>query len=155
MATIETIPLIMVFVFMLCYEFGVFGIIHTGIMQSISSRAYAFETFRNRTNLVYFRDELPSDLRQFKAMGNRVHGIASELRDDQVDPQDGIASERPLRMGIPMDPDVQSRQDLQRHNEKIFDQALVGPQKRNTSVDVSPVWIQVHYGICLDARCGG
>ncbi len=159
MATIETIPLIMVFVFMLCYEFGVFGVIHTGIMQSISARAYAFEIFRNRTNVVYFRDTLDRNTGQptggqFRKIGNRTHNIASEQRTS-ADTDDGIASERPLRVGIPMDPDVASRRDLERHNNKVFDQNLVGPQKRNQSVDVSPVWIQVQYGLCLDARCGG
>lgn len=153
MATIETIPLIMVFVFMLCYEFGVFGIIHTGIMQSISARSYAFEVFRNRSNLVYYRDTSGVG-GFFRNVGNRTHGIASEKRTD-ADIKDGMASERPLRVGIPMEADVQSRNDLARHNEKVFDQKLVGFQKRNQQVDVSPVWIQVQYGICLDARCGG
>jgi hypothetical protein len=157
MATIETIPLIMVFVFMLCYEFGVFGIIHTGIMQSISARAYAFETFKNRSNLVYFRDG-PTDplgTNYFKNSGARTHGIASEARTEGDGNSDGIAAERPLRVGIPFEPDIASRKDQDRHNLKLFDQALVGPQKRNTKVEVNPVWIQVQYGMCLNTKCGG
>ena len=156
MATIETIPLIMVFVFLLCYEFGVFGIIHTGIMQSISARAYAFETFKNRSNLAYFRDDMGSvSVNYYKSVGDRTHGIASEARGDNDTDTDGIAAERPLRVGLPFTPDEASRKDLARHNEKLFDQALVGPQKRNTAVEVNPVWIQVQYGMCLDAKCGG
>jgi len=157
MATIETIPLIMVFVFLICYEFGVFGIIHTGIMQSISARAYAFETFKNRSNLVYFRDTPSQDpqLNFFRGSGDRTHGIASEAKSDADDGTDGIAAERPLRVGIPFDPDQASRKDLDRHNIKVFDQALVGPQKRNQKVEVNPVWIQVQYGMCLNVNCGG
>jgi hypothetical protein len=156
MATIETIPLIMVFVFMLCYEFGVFGIIHTGIMQSISARAYAFETFKNRSSLVYFRDDPGgSAVNFFRLTGTRTHGIASEAKTDNDGGFDGIAAERPLRVGIPFEPDQESRDDLERHNVKLFDQALVGPQKRNQKVEVNPVWIQVQYGMCLNTRCGG
>lgn len=156
MATIETIPLIMVFVFLICYEFGVFGIIHTGIMQSISARAYAFETFKNRSNLVYFRDTPGLEkLNYFRSSGDRTHGIASEAKSDADDGTDGIAAERPLRVGIPFDPDQASRKDLDRHNVKVFDQNLVGPQKRNQKVEVNPVWIQVQYGMCLNTNCGG
>ena len=157
MATIETIPLIMVFVFMLCYEFGIFGVIHTGIMQSISARAYAFETFRNRSNLFYFRDgpgDLPLGSYYFRNAGTRTHGIASEKKSDEDSNDDGLAAERPLRVGIPFTPDLTSRKDLDRHNVKIFSQTLVGPQKRNTSVEVNPVWIQVVYGMCLNKKCG-
>ncbi len=157
MATIETIPLMMVFVFMLCYEFGIFGIIHTGIMHSISARAYAFETFRNRSSLVYFRDGVndPLGVYYFRNAGTRTHGIASEKRSSDDPNLDGIASERPIRVGIPFEPDQASRKDLERHNTKLFNPALVGPQKRNTTVEVNPVWIQVQYGMCLDAKCGG
>lgn len=162
MATIETIPLIMVFVFLICYEFGMFGIIHTGIMQSMSARAYAFETFRNRTNLVYFRDG-PNDelqgLNIFRNVGNRTHGIASEAKTASDPNSDGIAAERPLRIGIPFPDDELRRLEHSRHddshNVKIFNPALVGAQKRNTIVEVNPVWIQVQYGICLNANCGG
>lgn len=153
MATIETIPLIMVFVFLICYEFGVFGVIHTGIMQSISARTYAFETFKNRTSLLYFRDTAVSPY-FFKTQGTRTHGIASEKKTD-FDTSDGIAAERPLRVGIPFEPDEASRKDLDRHNIKVFDQNLVGPQKRNQKVEVNPVWIQVQYGMCLNVACGG
>lgn len=156
MATIETIPLLMVFVFLIAYEFGVFGIIHTGIMQSISARTYAFETFKNRSSLVYFRDNPgKGDTSTYRGPGTRTHGIASEARSNADNQQDGIAAERPIRVGIPFEPDQNSRKDLERHNEKVFDQTLVGPLKRNQKVEVNPVWIQVQYGMCLNVNCGG
>jgi hypothetical protein len=151
MATIEAIPLILVFMLLLTYELGMFGVIHTGIMNSISSRAYAFETFRGRTNLTYFRDTAGSELTQFRTTGNRTHAVASERRTAS-DTQMGIATERPYRVGGPA-PEEMGRTNVSIHNEKVFDQTLVGPQKRNGSVEVSPVWIQVQYGICLNAKC--
>ncbi len=68
MATIEMLPMMFIFIFLFSYTLGAFGIIHTGIKNSISARAYAFETFRNRSNLVYFRD-IPvatADLRHYR-----------------------------------------------------------------------------------------
>lgn len=156
MATVEAIPLILVFMLLLTYELGMFGVIHTGIMNSISSRAYAFEVFRNRSNLVYFRDEGVggNKLTEFRTMGNRTHAVASEYRTD-TDTEMGIATERPIRMGGPViDSNISTRNDNVTHNEKIFNQALVGPQKRNQLVEVSPVWLQIQYGICINANCG-
>lgn len=155
MATIETIPLIMVFVFLLCYEFGVFGIIHTGIMQSISARAYAFETFKGRSSLLYLRDDPGAGQNFFGKMGDRVHGISSEARTDSDPNKDGLASTRPLRVGIPMQPDGASNKDEDRHDNKLFDPANIALDKRNTKIEVSPVWIQIQYGICLNTTCGG
>ena len=41
MATIEVLPLLLVFLMLFSYTLGAFGIIHTGIMHSISARSSA------------------------------------------------------------------------------------------------------------------
>jgi hypothetical protein len=150
MATIETIPLILLFVFMASYMLGAFGIIHTGIMHSISARTYAFETFRNRTNLVWFRSNaLQTMYPEYKEIGNRTHGIMHEMRPDGVEKY--WPSERALRMGWTIAPGT-SRNDWELHNKVNGDGIVSG--KRNTKYEVSPVWIMVLYGICLDNKCG-
>ncbi|MEK7356831.1 MAG: hypothetical protein AAB250_10300 [Bdellovibrionota bacterium] len=151
LATVETIPLLFLFVFLICYTFGTFGIIHTGIMHSISARAYAFETFRNRTNLVYFREN-EGNYKHYLRIGARIHTVTDENRppgSDQFEP-----SERALRMGLASS-DLKGRTEAN-HNERIpADVGSLGQQKRNTKFEASPVWIMVQYGICLDNRCGG
>jgi len=150
LATIETIPLLFLFVFLICYTFGTFGIIHTAVLHSISARTYAFETFRNRTNLTYFRDNA-GDYKEYRTVGARIHAITSETRPDSS--QQFIASERSLRMGIASS-DIKGR-SVANHNEKIpLDDTSLGQGKRNTKLEASPVWIMVQYGICLDNRCG-
>src|SRR5580698_8297875 len=57
MAMIEAVPLIVIFVMLLSFGMGFFGIVHTAILNSIAARAYAFETFRDRTNLNYYRED--------------------------------------------------------------------------------------------------
>jgi hypothetical protein len=129
---------------------GYFGIVHTGIKNSISARAYAFETFRSRTNLVYFRDNSTANAAvQYSRVGNRTHGIVSEMRSD-TDLR-FVATERPIRVGLPIAPDA-SRNDPSVHNYKIH---TISPGKRNQLHSASPVWVTVQYGICLNAICGG
>lgn len=150
MATIETIPLLFLFVFLLCYTFGTFGIIHTGIMHSISARAYAFETFRNRNNLTYFREN-PGAYHHYGNVGARFHAITSESRP--ADSNDFEPSERALRMGMASSQVV--GRNPTNHNERIpGDSTSLGTGVRNTKLEASPVWIMVQYGICLDNRCG-
>jgi hypothetical protein len=152
MATIETIPLLFLFIFLICYTFGTFGIIHTAILHSISARAYAFETFRNRSNLVYFRENAGGDYRHYQGAGARLHAITSETRpagSDQFEP-----SERALRMGLASSA-IKGR-DVENHNNRIPASVNeLGQQKRNQRFEASPVWIMVQYGICLDSTCGG
>ena len=151
MATIEMIPLILIFVFMLSYMLGAFGVIHTGIMHSISARAYAFETFRGRSNLTYFRDNQGSagDLLELRTQGNRTHGVINEGAVANGDPQ-FWATERSLRMGWPIEPGP-SRNSWDAH-ERLLGGVVSG--RRNTQHESSPVWLMVQYGICLNVRCG-
>jgi len=149
MATIEVLPLLLVFLMLFSYTLGAFGIIHTGIMHSISARAYAFETFRNRTSLVYFRDLPGAERRQYRDHGNRFHGIMTENnKGNQF-----RATERAIRMGIGVEPDA-SRNDTTIHNDKIFSSPTLADGKRNETVEVSPAWVVVVYGICMNVACG-
>jgi hypothetical protein len=151
MATIETLPLLFIFLFLTSYSLGFFGIIHTGIMNSISSRAYAFETFRNRSSLLYFRDTPGGDRRHYKNSESRTHMVLDENREES-DAQMRV-TERPLRIGIPLQPGP-SRQDGTIHNDKLFEPDSIVDRKRNQKIEVSPVWIMVQYGICLNVKCG-
>lgn len=44
MAVLEMIPILVVFVLFINFSLGFFGAIHSGILNSIASRNYAFET---------------------------------------------------------------------------------------------------------------
>ena len=148
MATIETIPLLIIFVMFVAYGVGAFGVIHTGKVHSIAARTYAFETFRHRANLVYFRDTgTDADVKgEYYKGGTRVHGIQSE----NVSAEDYIfATERSISRG-PMELDVANREDGFHR-----DLASKAAQGQRLGVGVHPAWIKVQYGICLDSKCGG
>ncbi len=150
MATLELLPLLFIFIFMFAYTFGAFGIVHSAIKNSIGARQYAFETFRNRANLIYFRDLAGRDPVQYSAFGNRLHGVMGE---GTATGQLLRATERSITMGITTQPGP-SRNDDTIHIEKIPSDNSLAAGNRNTSLEASPAWIMVAYGICLNVKCG-
>lgn len=145
MAIVEAVPLLVIFLMFASFGLGLFGAIHTSILYSIGARTYAFETFRNRTDLTYFRTEgsgltQPLQNREFEM---RFHAINSEAAPDI---QHFYATTRPISVGRTV---ANTDARVSDHNEAIFS---LGP--RNQSVAINPIWIMVGYGICLNARCG-
>jgi hypothetical protein len=145
-AMVETVPLMVIFVALFSFGFGLFGAIHTGTLHSIGSRTYAFETFRNRTNLNYFREEGSGASRSgalnYSKRGYRFHYVGNESdRRELV-----VPSERPVALGQAIEA-TESTKEL--HNTKVYEIQL-----RNERTSVNPIWIMVGYGICLNAQCG-
>lgn len=144
LAILETVPLIVIFVMLLSFGMGFFGIVHTATLHSIGARAYAFETFRGRTNLTYYREDgsgLDTPF-NFTNKGWRYHAVQHES-----DPRSRfVATARPISIGNNQpagDPSVES------HNVNIYQLPT-----RNQKISVNPAWVMVGYGICLTAVCG-
>jgi hypothetical protein len=149
LASIEAIPLLVIFVMLVAYCMGLFGAIHTGILHSISSRTYAFETFRNRANLLMFRENTAPDLSNlfhYGKKGVRYHSVSAEDAPPEGASDAFYVSRRPLSVGYPSADPGASQMD---HMERIFT-----IQPRNQAVAVGPIWVMVGYGICLNAGCG-
>jgi len=147
MATIETIPLLVIFVLLMAYALGMWGSIHTGILYSIASRTYALETFRHRTDLTYFRENksgltTPMHMDEHQM---RFHGIAAP--NATID-QDWTATERSITRGM-ASKEVQAKQVD--HNQNIFN---LETRNAEGGVEVNPIWVMVGYGICLNTACG-
>jgi hypothetical protein len=148
LATVEAVPLLIIFIMLVGYGVGFFGAIHTGILHSIAARTYAFETFRNRTNLQIFRENTAPDqtnLYAYQNKGVRLHAVNAEDAPSGV--EGFYVSRRPLSVGYRPEPGPEARQAD--HIEKIFT-----IQPRNQAVGVDRLWIMVSYGMCLDAGCG-
>jgi hypothetical protein len=143
LATLEAIPLLAVFIMLVGYSLGLFGAIHTAILHSIGARTYAFETFRNRTNLKIFRENSAGDIMTFAKFGVRFHGIIAE---GAVDSDNWLVPTRPLSIGY-SPPSVDAKPED--HLVKIFEL-----DARNQKVAVGPIWVMVNYGMCLEATCG-
>ncbi|WP_374076744.1 hypothetical protein [Bdellovibrio bacteriovorus] len=153
MAVFEMIPIIVVIVMFLNFSIGFFGAIHTGILNSIASRNYAFETFRNRADLTYFRSN-DGDPLHFTKEKMRVHGTLTEkMAGTGSSDQSWMASTRMIdfmsfekRAADPIGGDAGS------HNRT---RSLPGGRiSEAVHQGVNPIWIKTTYGICLNSTCG-
>lgn len=143
---IESIPLIAIFILLMMYALGMFGIIHSGILFSIGARAYAFETFRNRANTDLFRYFSPTSpiLHHTEEIGWRFHYITEPGGLTQTQ-----AVARPIVFGLTREPQGNT---YEVHNTQTFQR--IEPGVRNRTVGVHPAWLMIGYGLCMDAQCG-
>lgn len=153
MAIIETLPLLVIFVMLIAYGLGLFGAIHTAVLYSISARQYAFETFRHRTNLEYFRENQSGLTTRNYHLSEQIrfHGIQT----DYLGHKDGsglASTARRIRFDRKA---ASSEADIADHNTKIFNMQYRNRGRDGGGVEVSPIWIKVGYGLCLTAECGG
>ncbi len=154
MAIMEMIPILIVIMLLANFSIGFFGVIHTGILNSIAARNYAFETFRHRANLTYFATNSQENASKDNAYNldqQRMHVTLSE----KAISAGGNATLATLRLIDFMNfstrqaDEVGSKDD---HNNKVL-QVVDG--KRYEEAGVNPVWIKTAYGICLNTTCGG
>lgn len=144
MAIIEMIPVMIVVVILLNYTLGFFGAIHTGIINNIAARNYAFETFRQRSNLVYFREDLKNT--NYQKEKYRFHGIHGE---NSMSAESAIATTRRIAFA-PEAVKLSDSGSVKVHNKDV-DQIT---SARNDKTDVNPIWIKTAYGICINNECG-
>ena len=148
-AMVEIVPLLVIFVLLINFALGFFGVIHSGILNSIAARNYAFETFRNRSNLDYLRDINGSDDVTYRREGFRFHGIKKE----GVAGSEWVATTRPIKF-TDVDGVTDPKGSKEDHNvgiRKIAEGVRVSDAGLEDGVD--PVWIRSMYGICLNAKC--
>lgn len=150
-AVLEVIPVIILLIVLLRYTFGFFGVIHTGTLNSISARNYAFETFRHRTMLNYFRAKKLNGYKEDVLLDNRYHSTVSEKRITSSPPRQW-ASTRSI-MFPPIEADDEVGASAGYHNNAIMRDIIPGV-RYDKGDGVDPVWIRARYGICLNAGCG-
>ena len=153
LAVFEIVPILVIFVILINFSLGFFGIVHSGILNSIAARNYAFETFRNRANLNYFRDVPMDDLKDsFMATAKyRYHGIISERPNIA---NSWIATKRPVKFS---ELNEQSTDSANTHVSRVPQVATgkrVSESPGITKDEFSKVWVRTVYGICLNKQCG-
>lgn len=152
-AMIEIVPILAIFILLVNFALGFFGLIHSGIMGSIAARNYAFETFRNRSDLRYLRDSGPSVNTTFTYTRSelRFHVVRSENSQNDSKFQ---ATRRPIRFSEIRG--VAEETGASEHNTKIKG-IVEGQRASEKGIDegVNPAWVRTAYGICLNANCGG
>lgn len=140
----ELIPIMIIIVLLFNFSMGFFGAIHTGILNSMAARNYAFETFRHRSNLAYLR-EGASDY--YARKGMRFHATTSDNKNGNN--LVFIATGRPIDFLA----SLESRGSKDLHNNQIYN-IVDGKRYTEGNGGVTPIWVRPQYGICLDSKCG-
>ena len=152
LASIEAIFMSFLYMLLLSFGVGFFGVVHTGIVNSISARQYAFETFRHRANLIHHRSDpaFPNPL-SYRRYGFRLHTITTEANTTNtfVAPARNLAITDNLNdVGSTGNRNTASHEQLWGLQSSDFD-------AQRDNFRINPVWVKVGYGICLNAACGG
>lgn len=149
-AIVEIVPILAVFVLLLNFSLGFFGLIHSGILNSIAARNYAFETFRNRSNLNYLRDTVNTNKDvKYAKVGMRYHGAINENARSEA----WIVTQRPIKFTeLSGDFDIKGTSEHDGTVKAIEE----GVKASDKGIDegVNPAWVRTIYGICLNAACG-
>lgn len=145
LAMLETVPLIVIFTVLVSFGLGFWGIVHTAVLHSIGARTYAYETFRQRTNLYYFRENGSGTYNpmNYKSKQWRYNAVNNE-NDER---EKFVSTVRPIAFGRST---AAADASLEVHNRTVY-----GIKGRNERIAVNPAWVMVGYGICLNSKCGG
>jgi len=148
MATFEALPILVVFMMLISYGMGLYGSIHSATLSSIAARSYAFETFRHRADLTYFRSNNTSN-GHYQNIGVRYHGV-TPLGGN---PDKFEAQEKNIYVGRRPAEDKRNINagNVSFHNEDIYNDIRY---RQRATLEVSPIWVKVGYGMCINANCG-
>ncbi len=175
MAFVEAIPVLFMLILVFNFSLGFFGAIHSGILNSIASYNYTLETFRFKSNLIYFRPG-GGTTNYAKAM-NRVHGTTQDGSEVQSggkeDKNKWPATQRGITFNYKRDDNSRNLSSVQDGKLKTPIADSVGdhewisrlsstniwkvdstyaPQAADT-IQTPRIWIKTVYGICLNAEC--
>jgi hypothetical protein len=162
MAVIEAIPVLFMLVMVFNFSLGFFGAIHSGILNSIGSYNYAFETFRYRSSLVYFRPGVKE--KNYKSSSNRVHGITKDGSEQAANEAKGAwpvtfrgitfnyVKEDPKRNLAGITESERKYGDRSSSTNIWFATSEYTPDASN-SIQTPRIWLKTVYGMCINADC--
>ena len=148
-AMIEVLPILVIVILLVNFSLGAFGLIHSGILNSIAARNYTFETFRNRADLRYLRDIAgggENDTFTFTIAKLRYHSVVEGGTINQF-----VATRRPMKFS-----DITEVANPLGASDHLKTSKIKAGQAASDFVSegVTPAWIRTAYGICLETSCG-
>ncbi len=147
-AMVEVLPILVIAILLVNFSLGVFGIIHSGILNSIAARNYTFETFRNRADLRYLRDIRSDENESFTFAKSklRYHSIVEGGTINQF-----VATRRTMKFS-----DITEVANPLGASDHLKTSKIKEGQAASDFISegVTPAWIRTAYGICLETSCG-
>lgn len=160
MAFVEAIPVLFMVVVVFNFSLGFFGAIHSGILNSIASYNYTMETFRFRSNLMYFRPG--GGMANYALSMSRVHGVTADgVKNDDTTKKlwpvtvrsiafNNAATKVESKSGSP---DVIDHTFKNRKSASTWFTDSKYVADGNNAVKSPEIWVKTVYGICLNADC--
>lgn len=152
MALVESIPVLFTIVILFNFSLGFFGAIHSGILNSIASYNYSLETFRFRSNLMYFRPGAEYKINYEKAR-NRVHGTIQDGNAPTEQRDIWPATVRSVTFAANIIGDGSSHKYADKNSSGIWSIAKPDFEPTKDMPSTPEIWIKTVYGICLNADC--
>lgn len=159
MAIIEAVPVLFMMVLVFNFSLGFFGAIHSGILNSIGAYNYTIETFRFRSNLMYFRPGV--EKANYKVSSNRVHGVVKDGTEQSPSEAKGVwpVTVRSVTFSATKSQEIQNTPESDRNyagrtssSNIWYVTSLFTPEAGNT-VQTAKIWVKTVYGICVTADC--
>lgn len=154
MAVIEAIPVLFMMVLLFNFSLGFFGAIHSGILNSVGAYNYTMETFRFRSNLMYFRPGI--EKANYKVSANRVHGVVKDGSEQAPADSKGVwpVTVRDITFNRTLASSESDRNYAGRTSETNiwFANSIFSPSSSN-NIQTPKIWIKTVYGICITADC--
>ena len=135
-AMVEMLPLLAIFILLFGLLFGFWSSIHSGTLNSISARRYAFEVLNNRTHFIYHRDTRAPEgaISYYEADGKRFFATVKSQSDILLE-----ANKRSFNL----------------FNEAGLRITGEPPCRYKNEKGECIIKIKTGYGICIDVDCGG
>ena len=156
MALIEALPVLFMVILVFNFSLGFFGAIHSGILNSIGSYNYTLETFRFRSNLMYFRPGAGAS--HYDKSMNRVHGVIGDgysKKDTKIGRWPATVRSITISGVDKMESKYLAQADHNKASQTSVWKAIAG--FTDSSEDDAPItpeiWVKTVYGICLNADC--
>ena len=162
MALIEAIPVLFMMVMLFNFSLGFFGAIHSGILNSIGAYNYTIETFRFRSNLMYFRPGV--ERANYKISLNRVHGVVKDGSEQAASEAKGVwpVTVREITFNYDKGNNQRNLANASESDRNYAGRTFASniwyavsnysPQQGN-SIQTPRIWIKTVYGICVTADC--
>lgn len=164
MAVLEAIPVLTLMAVILNFSLGFFGAIHSGIINSIGAYNYSLETFRYRSNLMYFRPGV--DNKNYKAAMNRVHGVIKDGSEESPNESKGSwpATVREVMVNYVKNSPNRSIAEAEAGesdrgyagrggNSNIWTANSEYVPQLGSTIQSPRIWVKTVYGICINADC--
>lgn len=164
-AMIEAIPMVIIMAVLIKVCFGFWGVIQTGIINSIAGYNHTLATFAFRPNLTYLRPGFhegrngDKDIKNYAKAQARFHSVNTDRPRTAAQQDSRIATARSFGLDKRTEQlmsgaaDEISTSSGRQNSRELFEDIDENKGSAQHTRWTQLVWIKTSYGICLTVKC--